>query len=96
MTLDADPTVIYGLGGLDRPLLRDDLDSVTIYNTYRIAGLPPTPINSPGLASILAAMNPDGSDYLFFVADGTGGHIFSRTNEEHNMARRRARLNQPR
>ncbi|MBK7140648.1 MAG: endolytic transglycosylase MltG [bacterium] len=96
MTLDADPTVIYGLGGLDRPLLRDDLDSVTIYNTYRIAGLPPTPINSPGLASVLAAMNPDGSDYLFFVADGTGGHIFSRTNEEHNMARRRARLNQPR
>lgn len=94
MTLDADPTVIYGLGGLDRPLLRADLDSVTIYNTYRIAGLPPTPINSPGLASIQAALRPDGSDFLYFVADGSGGHIFSRTNEEHNLARRRARLNQ--
>ncbi len=94
MTLDADPTVIYGLGGLDRPLIRADLDSTTIYNTYRIQGLPPTPINSPGLASILAAMRPDGSDYLYFVADGTGGHIFSRTNDEHNNARRRARLNQ--
>lgn len=93
MTLDADPTVIYGLGGLDRPLLLKDLDSVTLYNTYRVAGLPPTPINSPGLASIIAALNPDGSDYLYFVADGSGGHIFSRTNEEHNMARRRARLN---
>lgn len=93
MSLDADPTVIYGLGGLDRPLLREDLDSLTPYNTYRMGGLPPTPINSPGLASIIAAMNPDGSDYLYFVADGSGGHIFSRTNEEHNMARRRARLN---
>jgi UPF0755 protein len=93
MTLDADPTVIYGLGGLERPLLLKDLDSVTLYNTYRTAGLPPTPINSPGLASIMAALNPDGSDYLYFVADGSGGHIFSRTNEEHNMARRRARLN---
>lgn len=88
MKLDADPTVIYGLGGLDRPLNRRDLDKDTPYNTYRRRGLPPTPINSPGLAAIRAALHPEDTDYLFFVADGTGGHRFSRTNAEHNRARR--------
>lgn len=88
MKLDADPTVIYGLGGLDRPLSRRDLRQPTPYNTYRSRGLPPTAINSPGLAAIRAAMNPEDTEFLFFVADGTGRHRFSRTNAEHNRARR--------
>ena len=94
MSLDADPTVIYGLGGLDRPLTRNDLDKVTPYNTYRVGGLPPTAINSPGLAALEAAARPDSTGYLFFVADGTGGHIFSYTNDEHNMARRHVKIMQ--
>lgn len=89
--LDADPTVIYGLGGLDRPLNRRDLRTSTPYNTYRTRGLPPTPINSPGLAAIEAALHPDTTDYYFFVADGTGAHRFSRTNAEHEKARREIR-----
>lgn len=93
MRLDADPTVIYGLGGLDRPLYRKDLRKITPYNTYRMNGLPPTPINSPGLAAIEAAIHPDSTDYLYFVADGTGGHRFSRTNAEHNRARYEIRQN---
>ena len=92
MTLDADPSVIYGLGGLDRPLSRNDLEQVTPYNTYRVVGLPPTPINSPGLAALEAAARPDSTGYLFFVADGAGAHIFSYTNDEHNMARRHVKL----
>lgn len=88
MKLDADPTVIYGLGGLDRPLWRRDLRQDTPYNTYRRKGLPPTPINSPGLEAIKAVLNPEETDCLFFVADGTGRHRFSRTNVEHNRARR--------
>ena len=94
MRLDADPTVIYGLGGLDRPLYRKDLRKKTPYNTYINKGLPPTPINSPGLASIEAALDPDSSEYYFFVADETGGHHFSRTNAEHNQAIRRIRSGQ--
>jgi len=89
--LDADPTVIYGLGGLDRPLYRKDLRKDTPYNTYMRRGLPPTPINSPGLASIKAALKPAETDYYFFVADNTGGHYFSKTNAEHNRAIRRIR-----
>lgn len=88
MKLDADPTVIYGLGGLDRPLYTRDLEKDGPYNTYLRKGLPPTPINSPGLASIKAALNPAKTEYLYFVADNTGGHRFSRTNAEHNRARR--------
>jgi UPF0755 protein len=91
MKLDADPTVIYGLGGLDRPLWTRDLQKPSPYNTYMNKGLPPTPINSPGLVSIRAALNPERTDYLFFVADNTGGHVFSRTNAEHNGAKRRIR-----
>ena len=86
MKLDADPTVIYGLGGLNRPLWTKDLKKDTPYNTYLHKGLPPTPINSPGLAAIRAALHPDRSDYLFFVADKSGGHRFSKTIAEHNRA----------
>lgn len=93
MKLDADPTVIYGLGGLERPLYRRDLRQDTPYNTYRRRGLPPTPINSPGLSAIKAALYPDSTDYLYFVADGTGRHRFSRTNAEHNRARYEIRNN---
>lgn len=93
MKLDADPTVIYGLGGLKRPLYKKDLRENTPYNTYLKKGLPPTPINSPGLASINAALNPDNSSYLYFVADDSGGHLFSRTLSEHNNAIRKIRNN---
>ncbi len=97
MRLDADPTVIYGLGGLSRPLQKSDLKFETPFNTYMKYGLPPTPINSPGLPAIRAAVCPDTTNYLFFVADGSGGHRFSRTNDEHNRARmeikRQQRLN---
>lgn len=91
MKLDADPTVIYGLGGLKRPLYSNDLRKDTPYNTYLHRGLPPTPINSPGLASIEAAIDPEESDYYYFVAADSGRHIFSRTNAEHNRAKERVK-----
>jgi UPF0755 protein len=87
MLLQCDPTVIYALGGLDRPLLYKDLEIDSPYNTYKYQGLPPGPICSPGAASILAALYPADTDYLYFVADGTGGHIFTRTLEAHNKAK---------
>lgn len=90
MRLQTDPTVIYGVTGgqgiLDRGLRRSELDTTTPYNTYRIDGLPPTPIANPGRAAIRAALNPDETEYFYFVADGSGGHAFSRTLEEHNAA----------
>ncbi|MDF1543954.1 MAG: endolytic transglycosylase MltG [bacterium] len=91
MKLDADPTVIYGLGGLDRPLWTKDLKIETPYNTYLNKGLPPTPINSPGLKAIKAALYPAESEFLYFVADNSGGHRFSKTNAEHNRAIREIR-----
>ena len=87
MRLQSDPTIIYGLTGgepLGRGLRKSELERATPYNTYLIAGLPPTPIANPGRASIEAVLNPADSDYLFFVADGTGGHVFAPTLEEHN------------
>jgi UPF0755 protein len=96
MKLQSDPTVIYGVSGgagvLDHPLTRRELDTDNPYNTYRIAGLPPGPIASPGRAALEAVAHPTVTDDLYFVADGTGGHVFSRTVEEHNrnVARWRA------
>ncbi|MCF3974779.1 endolytic transglycosylase MltG [Paracoccus salsus] len=88
MRLETDPTVIYGVTKgqqvLDRGLRRSELNATTPYNTYRIDGLPPTPIANPGRAAIRAALNPAQTDYVFFVADGTGGHAFARTLDEHN------------
>ncbi|WCR15188.1 endolytic transglycosylase MltG [Paracoccus seriniphilus] len=88
MRLQTDPTVIYGVTGgrgvLDRGLRRSELNATTPYNTYRIDGLPPTPIANPGREAIQAALNPADTDYIFFVADGSGGHAFARTLEEHN------------
>jgi UPF0755 protein len=89
MRLQADPTVIYGIGGLERPLNRHDLDYDSPYNTYKYKGLPPGPINSPGLEAIKAAMYPEKSEYIYFVAEGGGKHIFSRTLAEHNRAIRK-------
>ena len=88
MRLQTDPTVIYGLtkgeGVLGRGLRQSELRRETPYNTYVIDGLPPTPIANPGAEAIRAALNPDRTDYLFFVADGTGGHAFAKTLEAHN------------
>jgi len=88
MRLETDPTVIYGItngqGVLDRGLRRSELNTTTPYNTYRIDGMPPTPIANPGRAAINAALNPAQTDFIFFVADGTGGHAFARTLDEHN------------
>ncbi|MES2916800.1 MAG: endolytic transglycosylase MltG [Pseudomonadota bacterium] len=88
MRLQTDPTVIYGItngeGVLGRGLRQSELRRETPYNTYVIDGLPPTPIANPGAEAIKAAMNPEQTDYLFFVADGSGGHAFATTLEEHN------------
>ncbi len=86
--LQSDPTIIYGLvggkGKLDRPISLSDIDSDTPYNTYRINGLPPGPIASPGQASLEAVIAPAQTLDLYFVADGTGGHVFATTLDEHN------------
>ncbi|WP_224824537.1 endolytic transglycosylase MltG [Cognatishimia sp. MH4019] len=88
MRLQTDPTVIYGItrgqGALGRGLRRSELQRETPWNTYVIPALPPTPIANPGRASIEAALNPDETPYIFFVADGTGGHAFAVTLDEHN------------
>jgi UPF0755 protein len=90
MKLQADPTVAYaasrGTGVLDHPLTRAELNRDTPFNTYRSPGLPPAPICSPGLDSLRAVMHPANSDDLFFVADGSGGHVFSRSYEAHDSA----------
>jgi UPF0755 protein len=100
MKLDADPTVIYPITKgkpLGRRILRSELNDITGYNTYREPGLPAGPITNPGRASIAAVLNPAQTDYLYFVADGTGGHVFARTlaEQEANKAKwfaiRRAR-----
>lgn len=116
MRFQMDATIIYGItrgvGQLGRGITRSDIDGVTErqrhgsvqFNTYQIDGLPPTPIGNPGRAAIEAALNPAQSNYLFFVADGTGGHAFAVTLAEHNRnvarwrqieAEMRARARQP-
>jgi len=89
MCLQADPTIQYLIEGTPRRLLNRDLEIDSPYNTYKYAGLPPGPINSPGLDAILAAVEPAKTGYLYFVADGEGGHIFSTTLREHLRAKRR-------
>jgi len=88
MRLESDPTVVYGLTGgagpLGRRLFRGDLKKEHAYNTYRIEGLPPGPICNPGRDALAAVMNPLTTDELYFVADGSGGHVFAKTLEEHN------------
>ncbi|MFX0542636.1 endolytic transglycosylase MltG [Roseovarius sp. S4756] len=88
MRLQTDPTVIYGItegkGVLGRGLRASELRAATPWNTYVIEGLPPTPIANPGEASIMAAVDPAVTDYVFFVADGSGGHAFAETLEQHN------------
>ncbi len=88
MRLQSDPTIIYGLvggkGKLDHPITRSELDQQTPYNTYQIDGLPPGPIANPGKAAIEAVLSPAKTDYIYFVANGSGGHAFATTLEEHN------------
>ncbi|OAN18347.1 ABC transporter substrate-binding protein [Photobacterium jeanii] len=87
MRLQTDPTVIYGMGDKYKGNIRKkDLRTPTPYNTYTIFGLPPTPIAMPSKASVLAAVKPESSKYYYFVADGKGGHKFSKSLSEHNRA----------
>jgi UPF0755 protein len=87
MRLQADPTVIYGMGAAYRgDITRQALLTDTPYNTYTRAGLPPTPIAMPGLASLRAALHPDPGDSLYFVAAGDGSHVFTRNLDDHQRA----------
>jgi UPF0755 protein len=96
MRLQSDPTIIYGITGgktkFERPITRSDIEEKNPYNTYRIDGLPPTPIGNPGRESIAAVLQPLATKDLYFVADGTGGHVFAATLAEHsrNVAKWRA------
>jgi UPF0755 protein len=87
MKLQSDPTIVYGLvggkGTLDHPITKAELEQPTPYNTYVIEGLPPGPIANPGKAALEAAANPSHSKDLYFVADGTGGHAFAETLDQH-------------
>lgn len=93
MPLQSDPTAIYaltqgqikedGMGPLGRRLLRKDLEIDSPYNTYKYPGLPPGPIANPGRDSLAAVLNPEAHNYIYFVADGTGGHVFAETLAEH-------------
>jgi UPF0755 protein len=90
MPLQSDPTILYGIhgGGVSwgKPILQSEKDAKNAHNTYQIKGLPQTPICNPGRPALEAALNPSEHGDLFFVADGTGGHIFSATLKDHNAA----------
>jgi UPF0755 protein len=96
MRLQSDPTIIYGLvggkGTLGRPIMKSEIEQPTSYNTYLIDGLPPGPISNPGRASLEAAANPARTRELYFVADGTGGHAFAETYDQHQKNVQRLRL----
>ena len=90
MKLQSDPTIIYGIFGgkgkpKDRPIYKSDIQTATPYNTYTIPALPPGPIANPGRAALEAVANPSRTEDLFFVANGTGGHVFAKTLDEHNQ-----------
>ena len=87
MLLQADPTIQYIIPGKNRRLYNKDLNIDNPYNTYKYKGLPPGPINNPGLDALLAAVNPASSSYLYFVANGEGRHTFTHTADEHNQAK---------
>lgn len=94
MQMQSDPTIVYGITGglpLGRPLRKSELERPTPYNTYTFAGLPPGPIANPGLDSLKAVLNPMDTKELYFVADGTGGHAFAVTYEDHQRNVRRWR-----
>ena len=90
MRLQSDPTILYGLQGgkvaWGRPILRSEIGQKTTHNTYQIDGLPPTAICNPGRQAIEAVLNPADSKELYFVADGSGGHVFSETLQDHNAS----------
>lgn len=90
MPLQSDPTILYGIDGGEvdwgRPIYRSEIQRKTSHNTYQINGLPPTPICNPGREAIQAVLNPSRTDYLYFVASGSGSSVFSQTLEEHNAA----------
>ena len=90
MKLQSDPTIIYGIFGgegkpSDRPIYKSDIEKPTAYNTYTIPALPPGPIANPGRAAMEAVANPSRTEDIFFVANGTGGHVFAKTLDEHNQ-----------
>ncbi len=87
MLLQADPTIQYIIPGKPRRLFNKDLEVDNPYNTYKYKGLPPGPINNPGLAALEAALNPVETEYLYFVSNGEGRHTFTYTADEHNQAK---------
>ncbi|RJX21316.1 MAG: endolytic transglycosylase MltG [Ammonifex sp.] len=95
MPLQVDATVEYALGGHRERILYRDLEVDSPYNTYRITGLPPGPIAAPGRASLIAVVNPENTDYLYYVAKNDGSHAFARTLDDHNANKRRYQGSSP-